>query len=102
VHVFALSRPSADGSRTYLLKAPMALTPTRDGKLAGQVQIARELGDLAVVRIFSYTVDGQPQKMGVRYYDIPLRKFAKNAPAAVAAPRPRAFTASPPALKAVK
>jgi hypothetical protein len=100
VHVFALSHPNRDGSRTYLLKAPMAMKPA-NGKLTGEVQIGRELADLAVVRIFSYTVDGQPQKQGVRYYDIPLRKFVKKAPVA-GAPRAPAFLATPPALRAVK
>jgi hypothetical protein len=65
VHVFAMSHPDRDGDRTYLLKAPIALKPTTDGKLSGQVQIGKHLADLAVVRIFFYTVDGQPQKQGV-------------------------------------
>jgi hypothetical protein len=101
VHIFALSKPRPDGSRVYLLKAPMPLKPTEDGKQAGQLQIGRELIDLAVVRIFSYTVDGQPQRQGVRYYDIPLRKLVKKAPVA-AAPRSPASIASPPASKATK
>jgi hypothetical protein len=101
VHIFALSRPNSDGSRTYLLKAPMAMTPTQDGKLTGQMQIGRELTDLAVVRIFSYSVDGQPQKLGVRYYDIPLRKFMKKAPVA-ASPRSPFSIAAPPAWKVTR
>lgn len=101
VHVFALSKPDGSGSRTYLLKAPMALKPTEDGKLTGQVQIGKELANLAVVRIFSYTVDGQPQRQGVRYYDIPLTKFLKKAPLA-AAPKSPASIASPPASKVAK
>jgi hypothetical protein len=101
VHIFALSRPNSDGSRTYLLKAPMALTPTQDGKLTGQLQIGRELADLAVVRIFSYTVDGQPQKQGVRYYDIPIRKLMNKAPLA-GAPQLPARIASPPGYKVVR
>jgi hypothetical protein len=101
VHIFALSNPGPDGSRTYLLKAPMALKPTPDGKQTGQLQIGRDVANFAVVRIFSYTVDGQPQKQGVRYYDIPLRKLVKPAPMAAAPQRP-AFTASPPASRTVR
>jgi hypothetical protein len=101
VHVFALSRPSRDGSRTYLLKQHMPLTPSADGKQSGEVQIEKSLADLAVVRIFSYTVDGQPQRLGVRYYDLPLRKFIKKAPVA-GAPRPPGPIALPPVPNATK
>ncbi len=101
VHVFALSNPSRDGSRTYLLKAPMAMKPTQDGKQTGQMQIGRELADLAVVRIFTYTVDGQPQRLGVRYYDLPLKKFVMKAPVA-AAPRSPSSLASPPVSRVTK
>jgi hypothetical protein len=94
VHIFAMTPPNPDGSRTYLLKAPMTLKPTQDGKQTGQLQIGRELANLAVVRIFSYTVDGQPQKQGVRYYDIPVRKFIKKGQVA-AAPRSPAPLLSP-------
>jgi len=96
VHVFALSNPSPDGSRTYLLKAPMPMQQTADGKMTGEIQIGRELAEFARVRVFSYTVDGQPQRLGVRYYDIPLRKLVKKAPVA-AAPRAPAAIAAPPA-----
>jgi hypothetical protein len=95
VHIFALTPPGRDGSRTYLLKAPMAMTPTADGKMSGELQIGGHLRDTAVVRIFSYTVDGQPQRLGVRYYDIPIKKFMKKAPVA-AAPRSQGPVALPP------
>jgi hypothetical protein len=101
VHIFALSNPSPDGSRTYLLKAGMPMKPTPDGKQTGQLQIGGHLANYAVVRIFSYSVDGQPQKQGVRYYDIPLRKLVKKAPVA-AAPRLPSSVASPPALRVLK
>jgi hypothetical protein len=101
VHVFALSTPRPDGSRTYLLKAPMPLKPTADGKQAGELQIGRELLNLAVVRVFSYTVDGQPQKMGVRYYDIPITKFLKKAPLPTP-PQAPAPVASQPASRIAK
>ena len=105
VHIFALSNPDRNGSRTYLLKAPMALKPMADGKMTGQLQISRDLGNVAVVRIFSYTVDGKAHTTGpmagVRYYDIPIRKFVKPVP--LAAPyRAPAPIASPPALKATR
>ncbi len=76
----------------------MALKPNRDGKMSGQVQISRDLGNVATVRIFSYNVDGKAHTTGpaagARYYDIPLWKFLKNAPAPVAAP---ASPQTPPA-----
>lgn len=101
VHVFASTPPDRHGSSTYLLKAGMPMKPDQNGKLAGQLEIDRKLLDLAVVRIFSYTVDGQPQKQGVRYYDIPLRKLVKKAPVA-AAPRALSPIASPPVSKVTK
>ncbi|QDT56008.1 hypothetical protein Pan44_40570 [Caulifigura coniformis] len=101
VHVFALSHPRPDGSRTYLLKAPMAMKPNEEGILAGQVEIGGHLADLAVVRIFSYTVDGQPQRLGVRYYDIPLRKLVKKTPVA-GAPRSPAPVALPPVSNTIR
>ena len=101
VHIFAMTNPNPDGSRTYLLKAGMPMKPTQDGKQTGQLQISRDVANFAVVRIFSYTVDGQPQKQGVRYYDIPLRKLVKKAPVGPA-PLLRSFIASPPAAKATR
>ena len=101
VHIFALTPPRPDGSRAYLLKAPMPMKPTADGKMAGKLQIGGHLANLAVVRIFSYTVDGQPQRQGVRYYDIPLAKLVKKAPLA-AQPRQPAPVASPPTLRSVR
>ena len=97
VHIFASTPPDSYGSSTYLLKAGMPMKPTADGKMAGELQIGRELADVAVVRIFSYTVDGQPQKQGVRYYDIPLKNLVKKAPVAAA---PRAPASSAPSSRA--
>jgi hypothetical protein len=99
VHVFAMSPPDRDGSRAYLLKQGIPLTPTADGKQSGQVQIDKSLGGLSVVRIFTFTVDGQPQRGGARYYDIPLRKLIKPAPAAAAS---GPAIASPPGLKTAR
>ncbi len=90
VHVFAMSPPDRSGSRTYLLKAGIPLKPMADGSMAGELQIGRELGHLAVVRIFSYTVDGQAHTKGpmagARYYDIPLSRLVKRAPTPGPAP----------------
>lgn len=81
VFVMALSNPDRSGSRTYLLKAPIALKRTRDGELTGQLEVRKEFANRAVIRIFTYTIDGRSQNVGptagARYYDIPLRKFLK-------------------------
>lgn len=96
--VTALSNPDRNGSRTYLLKAGLPMKPTNDGRLTGQVQINRDVADRAMVRIFTFTLDGQKQTQGARYYDIPLRKLVKPAPAAAQSPAPTS-TVSPPVRK---
>ena len=60
---------------------------------AGQVQIRKEFADSAMIRILTLTVDGQRQTKGAAYYDIPLNKYLKKAPAAGSP------LASPPASK---
>ena len=96
----ALSNPDFSGSRTYLLKERITLKRTRDGDLTGPVEVRREFVNRAVIRIFTYTIDGRSQMVGptagARYYDIPLRKFLKKAPLA-ASPQSPSFIASPPA-----
>lgn len=82
VFVMAFSKP--DRSGTYLVKAPFTMKPTEDGKLTGQVEVRKEFAERAVIRIFTLTVDGRSQmagpSAGARYYDIPLKKFLKQAP----------------------
>jgi hypothetical protein len=105
VFVMAFSNSEPNGARTSLVKAPITLKPTEDGKLTGQVQISKQFADRAVIRIFTYTVDGRSQMTGplagARYYDIPLKKFLKKAPLAASSQSP-SFIASPPALKVTK
>jgi hypothetical protein len=105
VFVMALSNPDGRGSGTYVLKTPITMKPTADGKLTGQVAVGKEFANRAVIRIFTYTVDGRSQMAGpmagARYYDIPLRKFLKKAPLA-ASPQPPSSIASPPASKVAK
>jgi len=100
VTVIAFTNPARDGSRSYALKAPIIMKPTPDGKVAGEVQVDRQLAERAVVRIMTLTVDGKSvmtgPAAGARYYDIPLRKLVKKAPMA-AAPPARGPVASPPA-----
>lgn len=74
------------GGRSYDVKAPLELKPNDDGTFAGQVQIRKEFADRAMIRILTLTFDGRRQTAGAKYYDIPLSKFLKNAPPAVAAP----------------
>jgi hypothetical protein len=105
VFVMAFSNPEPNGARTSLVKAPITLKPTNDGKLTGQVQISKQFADRAVIRIFTYTVDSRSQmtgpNAGARYYDIPLKKFLKKAPAATPSDAPPSV-ASPPVLKVTK
>lgn len=101
VSVIAFSDLRSDGGRTYLLKAPIDLKPTKDGKLTGQVQVGKEFANRAMIRILTQTFDGQPQTAGARYYDIPLKKFLKKAPAA-ASSQATSTIASPPASKVTK
>lgn len=84
VFVMAFSNPDRTG--TNLVKMPITMKPTEDGKLTGQVEVGKEFVDRAVIRIFTMTVDGRSQMAGptagARYYDIPLKKFLKKAPLA--------------------
>jgi len=84
VFVMAFSNPDRSGAN--LVKAPITMTATEDGKLTGQVEVGKEFADRAVIRIFTMTVDGRSQMAGptagARYYDIPLKKFLKKAPLA--------------------
>ncbi|MBS0202022.1 MAG: hypothetical protein JSS49_03920 [Planctomycetes bacterium] len=105
VFVMAFSNPDSRGSRTYLVKTPIDMKPTTDGKLNGHVQIGKEFASRAVIRIFTETVDGRSQTAGptagARYYDIPLKKFLKKAPASASFQVPPSI-ASPPASTATK
>ena len=105
VFVMAFSRPDLSGNRTYLVKTPISMKPTEDGKLTGQVEIGKEFANRAVIRIFTLTVDGRSQMAGptagARYYDIPLKKFLKKAPLAASSPS-RSAVAAPPASKVAK
>jgi hypothetical protein len=105
VFVMAYSNPDATGARTAVLKAAIPLKADKGGKLTGEVEVAKEFANRAVVRVFTYTVDGKSQNRGpmagARYYDIPLRKFLKKAPVA-AAPQSPSPIASPPASKVKK
>jgi hypothetical protein len=81
------------------------MKPTPDGKLTGQVAVGKEFANRAVIRIFTYTVDGRSQMAGpmagARYYDIPIRKFLKKSPSAASSQSPSSI-ASPPASKVAK
>jgi hypothetical protein len=77
----------------YDMRSPFELKTTADGLRAGQVQIRKEFADSAMIRILTLTVDGQRQSRGAAYYDIPLNKYLKKAPAAGSP------LASPPASK---
>ena len=82
VFVMAFSNPDRTGKQ--LVKTPITMKPTEDGKLTGQVEVGKEFADRAVIRIFTLTVDGRSQMSGptagARYYDIPLMKLLKKSP----------------------
>lgn len=98
VFVMAFSNPDRTG--TNLVKTPIAMKLTEDGKLTGQVEVGKKFADRAVVRIFALTVDGRSQldgpMAGARYFDIPLKKLRKKAPLA-ASSQPGSSIAPPPA-----
>lgn len=96
--VVAFSKPYPDGGQAYLAKAEINLKPNKDGKLAGQTQIRKELADRALIRILTLTFDGQRQRAGAKYYDIPLKKFLNKSATAASPPS----IASQPASKATK
>ena len=75
VTVVAFSKPRPDGGRAYVVKSPLELKPTKDGKAAGQVKIPKQYADIATLRILTLNVDGRRQTAGAAYYDIPLKKF---------------------------
>ncbi len=84
------------GGRSYDVMEPIELKPAKDGKRVGQVQIRKEFVDRAKIRIITLTVDGKRQPSGGAFYDIPIAKYLKKAPAA--APP----LASPPSTKVTK
>ncbi len=91
--VVAFSDPDSTGGRAYLVKAPIELKATDDGKRVGRVQIRKEFVDRAMIRVLTLTVDGRRQTSGAAYYDIPLKKFLNKAPAAASLPAPPASEA---------
>ena len=82
VYAMAFSNPNRTGRQ--LVKTPISMKPTRDGKLTGKGEVRKEFANRTVIRIFTLTVDGRSQMAGptagARYYDIPLKKFLKKAP----------------------
>ena len=105
VFVMAFSNPDRSGNRMFLVKTPISMKPTKDGKLTGQGEVGKEFADRAVIRIFTLTMDGRSlmagPTAGARYYDIPLKKFLKKAPLA-ASSQSRSSIAPPPASTVAK
>lgn len=80
----AFSEPGHDGSKSVLANAPIALQPTKGGKLAGQAQISKDLIDRAQIQILTFAVEGKRQTAGAASYYIPLKRFLNKAPVAAA------------------
>ena len=86
--VVVFSNPDSKGVRTCIVNVPIDLKPTKDGKLTGQLEIGKEFLGRAMIRIMTLTFDGKPQTAGARYYQMPVKKFLKKAPAAASSPAP--------------
>jgi hypothetical protein len=89
-------RTDSQGGRSYDVKAPFELKPTKDGRRAGQVKVRKEFADRGLIRILTLTVDGKRQTQGAAYYDIPLKKYLNPAPAETSP------LATPPTSKVTK
>jgi hypothetical protein len=98
--VIAWSKPTDPrAGRTYDLNVPIKLKPTQDGKRTGEVQISKEFLDRAMIRIITLTVNGKRQSAsGGAFYDIPIAKYLKKAPAV--ASRAAASPLAPPHIAA--
>ncbi len=96
--VFVMAFSNSNRTGTNLVKSPIEMKPTTDGKLAGQIEIGKEFADRAVIRVFTMTVDGRSYTSGpaagARYVDIPLKKFLKKSPMALST---RSGASVPPA-----
>ena len=94
--VVAFSKPDSSGGQSYLVKSRIKLQKTKEGKVAGQVQIPKKFFNIAMVRILTLNVDRRRQT-SASYYDIPLRRFPIKTPLA-ASPQasPSLATPTPP------
>lgn len=103
VFVMAFSNPDRTGQQ--LVKTPIKMEPTKEGKLTGQTEVENKFANRAMIRIFTLTVDGQSQMAGptagARYFDIPLKKFLEKAPLATSS-QPRSSIAPPPTSNVAK
>ena len=103
VFVMAFSDPDQTG--TNLLKRPIEMKLTEEGQLSGQAEVEKKFADRAVIRIFTFTVNGRSYMAGptagARFYDVPLKKFLPKAPAA-ASVQSGPSLAPPPASSVAK
>lgn len=95
--VVAFTPPDSSGGQSYLVKAPIKLQPTKDGKRAGQVQIPKKFLNIAMIRILTLNVDGRRQTAGAAYYDIPFKWFLNKTPGAASPAAPPSVAALPSA-----
>jgi hypothetical protein len=83
IELIALNKETdSQGGHTYDVKAKIELKTTKDGRLAGQVQMRKEFADRAQIRVLTRTIDGKAQAVE-SYYEIPINKFL-NKPTATA------------------
>jgi hypothetical protein len=96
IELIAFNRETDEqGGHSYDVKSPIVLKKTKDGRLAGQVEMPKQFLDRAQIRILTRTLDGKAQS-GLSYYEIPIKKLLNKSPAAAS------NLASPPAAKVTK
>lgn len=70
------------GGRAYDVMQPITLSPAEGGKQVGKVKLPKRFIDQAKIRLISLHIDGKRQPSGGVFFDIPVMKHWKNAPAA--------------------
>lgn len=87
--VVAFSQPLSDGGRSYLVKSPLDLKVASDGSARAEVLIPKKHVEKSKIRILTLHVDGRRQTAGAAYYDLPLKKPAKEESVAKAPKKPK-------------
>ncbi len=77
-------------SQTYKVVGRLKFKSTSDGKRVGEIQLRKDLVDLAKLQVLTQRVDGKFQSKGAAYYDIEVAKHLDDASPAVASPLPSA------------
>ncbi|MFO0820044.1 MAG: hypothetical protein U1A77_18995 [Pirellulales bacterium] len=87
--VVAFSQPLSDGGRSYLVKVALDLKVASDGSARAEVLIPKKHVEKCKIRILTLHVDGRRQTAGAAYYDLPLKKPAKEKSVAKKSKKPK-------------